>query len=67
MHMEHVISWQDFSFLLNINTLTLLQNINLFCKFIFCFVYTLLEKLWPVCPRVVYMQVGQYIWFQLSA
>lgn len=40
MHMEHVISWPDFSFLLNINTLTPLQNINLFCKFIFCFVDT---------------------------
>lgn len=56
MHMEHVISWPDFIFLLNINSLTLLQGINLFCEFIFCFVYTESEKLCPACPREVYLQ-----------
>lgn len=40
MPMKHVIGWPYFSFPLNINTLTILQNINLFSKFIFCFVYT---------------------------
>lgn len=44
MHMEHVSSWPDFSSLLNINTLTLLQNINLICKFIFLFYLCLVGK-----------------------